>query len=159
MASHTYRAEVMKTPNKETISRDWLASPFSIPRKKPANIRIYFKKPRKVEITGKKSDKMKISAKTLNNNWSDPGLARGWGGDWYHILPPSPGRATSPGCWVRGTSSCTLWRWAGWTPPGSSSSENRKSWLMLFRTGGQQPGPDRATAQWKLVRCSLIIIQ
>ena len=47
-------------------------------KKISTNIRIYFKKPHKVEITDKKSDKMKISAKTLNNNSSDPELALGW---------------------------------------------------------------------------------
>ena len=119
----------MKTLNEggQLAEIDWLHR-ATFGEKKSANIRIYFKKPHKVEMTDKKSDKMKISAKTLNNNSSDPWLAGGEGGT-YHIssLPPSQGTVTSPGCWARGTSSCTWWRWAGWTPPGSSSSGIRKS--------------------------------
>ena len=71
----------MKTLNEggQLAEIDWLHR-ATFGEKKSANIRIYFKKPHKVEITDKKSDKMKISAKTLNNNSSDPELAGGWGG-------------------------------------------------------------------------------
>ena len=77
-------------------------------------------------IADKKSDKMEDLHKKLNNIVESKG-GRGshWSGSVISItpLPPSQSGAASPGWSGRGTSSCTWWRWAGWTPPLSSSSE------------------------------------